>query len=84
MWEWLKTVSLLKSDLMKDVINPRKLIITKKNWINVKNTIFLFKISEFFKFLIEKKMINTEKKSPKPNEYEPIKLAKFISPLMQP
>ena len=41
---------------------------TKKNCINVKDIIFLSKISESFKFLTEKKIIKTEKKSPKLNE----------------
>ena len=41
---------------------------TKKNWINVKDTIFLSKISLSLKFLTEKKIIKTEKKSPKPSE----------------
>ena len=68
MWEWLKTVSLLKSELIKDIINPKKLMTTKKNWINVKDMIFLSKISLSLKFLTEKKIIKIEKKSPKPNE----------------
>ena len=41
---------------------------TKKNWVNVKDIILLSKISVSFKFLIEKKIIKTEKKSPKPSE----------------
>ena len=49
-WEWLKTVSLLKSELIKEIINPKKLMTTKKNWINVKVIIFLSKISASFKF----------------------------------
>ena len=31
-WELLKTVSLLKSELTNDKINPKKLTNTKKNW----------------------------------------------------
>ena len=41
---------------------------TKKNWVNVKDIILLSKISVSLKFLIEKKIIKAEKKSPKPNE----------------
>ena len=41
---------------------------TKKNWINVKDIIFLSKISVSLKFLTEKKIIKTEKRSPKLNE----------------
>ena len=69
---------------MKDIISPTKLIITKKNWINVKDIIFLSKFSAFFKLFIEKNIIKDEKKSPKLSEYDPIKLAKFTSPLMHP
>ena len=36
--------------------------------INVKNTIFLSKISASLKFLTEKKIIKAEKRSPKLNE----------------
>ena len=64
----VKTVSLLKSELIKDKISPKKLMTTKKNWVNVKDIILLSKISVSFKFLIEKKIIKTEKRSPKPNE----------------
>ena len=69
---------------MKDIIYPAKLLTTKKNWRNVKNIIFLSKFSAFFKFFIEKNIIKNEKKSPKFREYNPIKLAKFTSPLMRP
>ena len=50
------------------MINPRKLTITIENWKNVKDVIFLSKIRELFKFLIEKKIIIIEKKSPKLRE----------------
>ena len=53
---------------MKDIINPKKLMTTKKNCINVKDIIFLSKISASLKFLTEKKIIKTEKRSPKLNE----------------
>ena len=69
---------------MKDIINPTKLITTKNNWRNVKDIIFLSKFSAFFKLFIEKNIIKNEKKSPKFREYDPIKLAKFTSPLMRP
>ena len=69
---------------MNDTINPRKLITTIKNWRNEKDIIFLSKFSEFFKFFIEKKIIKNEKRIPKLREYDPIKLAKSTSPLMQP
>jgi hypothetical protein len=59
---------LLKSELIKDIINPKKLITTKKNLIIVKYIIFLSKISLSLKFLTEKKIIKTEKRNPKPNE----------------
>ena len=68
MWEWLNTVSLLKSEFTKDRINPMKLIITNKNCKNVKITIFLSRLSEFLKFLIEKKIIKKEIINPKFNE----------------
>ena len=68
MWEWLNTVSLLKSEFTKDRINPMKLIKTNKNCKNVKITIFLSRLSEFLKFLIEKKIIKKEIINPKVNE----------------
>ena len=68
MWEWLNTVSLLKSEFTKDRINPMKLIKTNKNCKNVKVNIFLSRLSEFLKFLIEKKIIKKEIINPKVNE----------------
>ena len=67
-WEWLNTVSLLKSELTKDKINPKKLIITKKSWKKVRSIIFLSKGFEVLKFLIEKKVIAIEQNKPKNNE----------------
>ena len=64
----LNTVSLLKSEFTKDRINPMKLITTNKNCKNVKITIFLSRLSEFLKFLIEKKIIKKEIINPKFNE----------------
>ena len=55
-------------NFQKMLINPKKLMTTKKNWINVNVIIFLSKISASFKFLIEKKIIKIEKRSPKLNE----------------
>ena len=68
MWEWLNTVSLLKSELIKEMIKPRKLIITKSNCKNVKNIIFASKSKEFLIFLIEKKIIKADVQSPKIKE----------------
>ncbi len=68
MWEWLNTVSLLKSEFTKDKIKPMKLIKTNKNCKNVKVTIFLSRLSEFLKFWIEKKIIKKEIINPKVNE----------------
>ena len=68
MWEWLNTVSLLKSEFTKDRIKPMKLITTNKNCKNVKINIFLSRLSEFLKFLIEKKIIKKELINPKVNE----------------
>ena len=65
---------------MNEIINPRKLIITKKSCKNVKDRIFLSKTREFLKFLIEKRTTIKDKQSPKTKD--PIKLAKTISPLM--
>ena len=67
-WEWLNTVSLLKSELIKEIIRPKKLMITKKNCKKVKDIILVSKIWEFLKFLIEKKIINKEIQSPKIKE----------------
>ena len=68
MWEWLKTVSLLKSEFTKDKIKPKKLTITKKNCKKVRDIILLSKISKFLKFLIENKIIKKEKQNPKIKE----------------
>ena len=67
-WEWLYTVSLLKSEFIKEKINPRKLIITKKSWRNVNVKIFLSKEFIFLKFNIDKNIIIEDEKSPKINE----------------
>tara|TARA_B100001109_G_scaffold237197_1_gene218152 strand:+ start:93 stop:287 length:195 start_codon:yes stop_codon:yes gene_type:complete len=64
----LKTVSLLKSELTKEKIKPKKLNTTKKNCRKVSDINFLSKIPEFLKFLIEKKTINKEKQNPKIKE----------------
>tara|TARA_B100000902_G_scaffold360843_1_gene377861 strand:+ start:22 stop:228 length:207 start_codon:yes stop_codon:yes gene_type:complete len=67
-WELLNTVSLLKSELIKEIIKPRKLIITKNNCKNVKNIIFASKSKEFLIFFIEKKIIKADVQSPKIKE----------------
>jgi hypothetical protein len=64
----LKTVSLLKSELIKDKINPKKLTTTKKNCKKEKDINLLSKILKSLKFLIENNMIKKEKQSPKINE----------------
>ena len=63
-WEWLNTVSLLKSEFIKEIIRLKKLTMTKKNCKKMKDIILISKILEFLKFLIEKKMINREVQSP--------------------
>ena len=68
MCEWLNTVSLLKSELTKEKIKPRKLRKTKKNCKKVKLIIFLSKFFEFLKFLIEKKLVTNEQQKPNNNE----------------
>ena len=65
MCEWLKTVSLLKSEFTKEKIKPKKLVTTKKNWRKVKKIIFLSKSFEFLKFFIPNKITKKEKQSPK-------------------
>ena len=82
MCEWLKTVSLLKSETINDIIRPKKLTVTKKNCIKVREIILLSKIPVLLKFLVEIKTIKIAQQNPKTNEYCPIKLAKIISPLM--
>ena len=66
--ELLKTVALLKSEFTKDKINPKKLIMTKKNCKKVSAIILLSNELEFLKFLTEKKIINSEQQSPKIKE----------------
>ena len=68
MWEWLNTVSLLKSEITKDIIKPKKLNITKKNCKNVIEIILLLKVSRLLKFLIERNKIKNEQQSPKTKE----------------
>ena len=82
MCEWLKTVSLLKSETTNDTIKPKKLTTTKKNCKNVIKSILLLKTLALLKFLIEIKIIKRAQQNPKINEYCPIKLAKIISPVM--
>ena len=53
---------------MKEIINPRKLIITKKSCKNVKDTILVSKIFASLKFFIEKKTIKKDMQSPKIKE----------------
>ena len=67
-WEWLKTVSLLKSEFTNDATKPRKLKITKKSWKKVKEIILLFKIFESLKFFKDNKTIRKDNKSPKTKE----------------
>tara|TARA_Y100000996_G_C22422903_1_gene602225 strand:+ start:16 stop:213 length:198 start_codon:yes stop_codon:yes gene_type:complete len=64
----LNTVSLLKSEFTKDTIKLKKLTKTKTNCRNVNGIILLSKISEFLKFIIEKKTIKKERQSPKYKE----------------
>ena len=77
MWEWLKTVSLLKSEKIKEKTSPKKLRTTKKNCKKVNNKILLLKFFKTFNSLIEKKNIKKEQQSPKIKEYVPTKLAKI-------
>ena len=72
---------MLKSEFINEIIRPRKLTTTKKNCKNVRDKILLSKFKKFLKFLIEKKIIKNDEQSPKNKEYNPIKLAKIISPL---
>jgi hypothetical protein len=57
----LKTVSLLKSEFTKEIINPKKLNKTKKNCKKLKKIILLSSILEVLKFFIEKNIIKKEK-----------------------
>ena len=65
MWEWLKTISLLKSEYTKDITNPKKLTVTKKNCKKVSEIILLSRWFWLSKFLIEKKIIKKEQASAK-------------------
>ena len=64
----MNTVSLLKSEVTKEKIKPKKLIITKNNCKKVKDIIFVSKLLESLKFLIEKKIIKKDKQNPKIKE----------------
>ena len=68
MCELLKTVSLLKSEKIKDKIRHEKLITTTKNCKNVKDRIFVSSKFEFLKFFTEKKIKIKLKHNPKINE----------------
>ena len=69
MWELLKTVSLLKSELTNDKINPQKLTNTKKNWKKDIEKILLSIIwFLLLKFLIDTGIISIEKKNPEIKE----------------
>ena len=68
MCELLKTVSLLKSELIKEIMRPKKLTKTKKNCKKEKYRILLSTIFEFLKFFIEKKVIRKEVKAPNVKE----------------
>ena len=54
MWEWLKTVSLLKSEITNEETKHKKLITTKKNCKNVNDKILVSSSLEFLKFFAEK------------------------------
>ena len=54
MWELLKTVSLLKSEIMKEIIKQKKLMTTKNNCKNVNDNILASNMFELLKFLYEK------------------------------
>ena len=69
MWELLKTVSLLKSELTNDKIKPKKLTNTKKNWKKDIEKILLSIIWFLsLKFLIDTGIISIEKKNPEIKE----------------
>jgi hypothetical protein len=59
---------LLKSEIIKEIIKPKKLITTNNNWINEKPIILLSKIPSFLKFFIEKKNIGKDTTRPKIKE----------------
>jgi len=62
--EWLKTVSLLKSETKKDVTSAKKLTTTNRNCKKIKDKILLSNFLKSRKFLIEKKTIDKEKQNP--------------------
>ena len=64
----IKTVSLLKSELTKDKIKPKKLKVTKKNCKKVREIILKSKMFVSLKFFTEKKIIKKEKQNPKIKE----------------
>ena len=68
MCELLNTVSLLKSDNTKEIIKDEKLTTTKKNCKKVNDNTFELNISEFLKFLIEKKTRSKLTHNPSTNE----------------
>ena len=68
MCEWLKTVSLLKSETTKDIISIKKLTKINNNCKKVKDRILLFNFLTSLKFLNEKKTIDKEKQNPKIKE----------------
>ena len=68
MWEWLKTVSLLKSELTKDKINPEKLIITNKSCKKTNDITLVSRFRVSLKFLIEKNITKIETPTPKIKE----------------
>ena len=68
MCELLKTVSLLKSEKIKDKTKHKKLTTTKKNCKKVNDKIFVSSNFEFLKFLTEKKIKIKPKNKPNINE----------------
>ena len=68
MWEWLKTVSLLKSELIKDKIKPEKLIITNKSCKKTNDITLVSRFRVSLKFLIEKNITKIETPTPKIKE----------------
>ena len=67
-WELLNTISLLKSEKIKDKTKLKKLMTTKKNCKNVNDKIFVSNNLELLKFLTEKKIKIKLKHNPKINE----------------
>ena len=68
MWEWLKTVSLLKSEFTKDKIRPEKLIITNKSCKKTNDITLVSRFWVSLKFLIEKNITKIETPTPKIKE----------------